>query len=552
MSINRLLSAWRADPSIAGNVVDWRTIPGAAPRSQPLPLDLNPDLVEALHRTEIHSLYLHQAQAWEKVRHGLHTAVVSGTASGKTLCYNLPVLDCLAELPTARALYLFPTKALAQDQLSTLKKLCGACPPGSALSALECAIYDGDTPARNRQAIRGRARILLSNPDMLHIGILPHHPTWAHFFRDLHFVVIDEMHIYRGVFGSHVANVIRRLKRIAAFYGAAPQFILTSATIANPGELGSRLVEEPIEVVDSDGSGKGPKTFLIYNPPVIDQSLGLRRSATQESVRLAEDLLAHDVQTILFGRTRRSVEIILTYLRERVAGLPSSETDKSGDRRNLAREVARLPQRLPPNQRRQIESGLRDGVVRAVIATSALELGIDIGGMGAALMVGYPGSIASTRQQAGRAGRGEDAALAILVTTADPLDQFLASHPEYLFERSPEHALINPDNLLILLDHLRCAAFELPFKEGDMFGSLPAGDLSELLSFLVQDGVLVRAERRPSGWQTSILPRRYPCDSASANPVILQAWEGRPANHHRDHRSRQRLMDGASEGNLSA
>jgi DEAD/DEAH box helicase domain-containing protein len=494
-------------------------------RTLPLPAGLHPDLAEALHTSGIQTLYIHQAQTWDNVQSGRHTGVVSGTASGKTLCYNLPILDRLAKLPSARALYLFPTKALAQDQHSALQKLCGACPSGSCLNTLEAAIYDGDTPARSRSAIRGRARILLSNPDMLHIGILPHHPTWAEFFRNLHFIVIDEMHIYRGVFGSHVANVIRRLKRIASFYGAAPLFILTSATIANPGELAFRLVEEEVAVVDEDGSARGQKTFLLYNPPVIDQDLGLRRSATQESVRLAEDLLTYHVQTILFSRTRRSVEIILTYLRERAAGAPSDHAPG-----NPEEHVRGYRSGYLPNQRRQIERGLRDGAIRTVIATNALELGIDIGSLGAALMVGYPGSIASTRQQAGRAGRGEDAALAILVATADPLDQFLAAHSDYLFERSPEHALINPDNLLILLDHLRCAAFELPFREGEQYGRLPQEVLNELLAFLAQQGTLYQAGAKYF-WMADQYPaQQTSLRSSSANPIILQSWEAEQAS----------------------
>ncbi|HEX9029993.1 MAG TPA: DEAD/DEAH box helicase, partial [Anaerolineales bacterium] len=439
-------------------------------------------------------------------------AVVTGTASGKTLCYNLPVLDRLLRDHQARALYLFPTKALAQDQLSAVREQIASL--GDRLSGEagpKPAVYDGDTPSSARPAIRTASRLIVSNPDMLHTGILPHHTAWAEFFRNLQFVVVDEMHTYRGVFGSHVANVLRRLKRIARFYGAYPQFILTSATIANPAELAGRLVEEDVAVVEQDGAARGPKSFLIYNPPVIDRELGLRRSSLQESVRLAEDLLSYGLQTILFARSRRSVEIILTYLREKVpAGPAAIRGYRSG---------------YLPAQRREIERGLRDGAVRAVVATNALELGIDIGGLGAAVLVGYPGSIAASWQQAGRAGRGAAASLAILVATADPLDQFLAGHPDYFFARSPEQALINPDNLLILLHHLRCAAFELPFQDGESFGRVPSTQVTELLDFLQAAGEVYR-----SGPKVFWMADQYPAQavslrSASAENVSLQVNE---------------------------
>ena len=446
--------------------------------------------------------------------------VVTGTASGKTLCYNLPVLDRLLRDPQARALYLFPTKALAQDQLAGLDTLTTALRsqlgPKAPLPGI--GVYDGDTPAHQRPAMRKNARLILSNPDMLHTGILPHHTNWAEFFANLRFVVIDEIHVYRGVFGSHVANVLRRLKRVAAFYGAFPQFVLTSATIANPAEFARKLVEQAVALVDEDGAARGPKQFVIYNPPVVDQETGLRRSALQESVRLADDLLAYNIQTILFGRSRRTVELILTYLRERAGG------DSTSALADPAEQIRGYRSGYLPQQRRAIERGLRQGLVRAVVATNALELGIDIGQMGAALLVGYPGTIAATWQQAGRAGRGQETSLAVLVATADPLDQFLASHPDYLFERSPESALINPDNLLILLEHLRCAAFELPFRRGDPFGSLPPEQVAEFLDFLSQGG-----ELHPSGDQYFWMADQYPAQavslrSASSDTIQLQVW----------------------------
>src|SRR4026207_1007561 len=321
---------------------------------------------------------------------------------------------------------------------------------------------------------------------MLHTGILPHHTNWSDFFTHLEFVVIDEMHTYRGVFGSHVANVLRRLKRVAKFYGANPQFILASATIGNPKELAENLIEEPVHLIDNDGSARGPRHFIIYNPPLTDESLGLRKSSLLEGVRLAQDLLRNDIQSVVFARSRRSVEIILKYLQEspspngRLRSAPQEEVRGEGEIRGYRSGYL-------PHQRREIEKGLRDGSVKTVVATNALELGIDIGGLGAAALVGYPGTVASARQQAGRAGRGLESAVAVMVASASPIDQFLAHHPEYFFERSPEQALVNPDHLLILLEHLRCAMFELPFQKGEGFGALPGRMVEEYLQFLVEN-----------------------------------------------------------------
>lgn len=533
----RVLNRWRADPAVANNVDAWQNLPARAARFQPLPAELHPALARVLEPRGIRALYTHQAAAWERAQAGKHVVVVTGTASGKTLCYNLPILDSLLRDPNARALYLFPTKALGQDQAQLLQDIIQGLRAGQdgadGAAGLQAAIYDGDTSSSHRPAIRSRARLVISNPDMLHAGVLPHHTLWAEFFRNLQFVVIDEMHVYRGVFGSHVANVIRRLRRIAGFYGAQPQFILTSATIANPAELASRLIEAEVALVADDGAARGPKSFLIYNPPVIDADLGLRRSALQESVRLAEDLLAMDVQTILFGRTRRTVELVLTYLRQRWAALaptpagpnPAGVTAAVRPDHRLAREDAIRGYRSGylPEQRREIERGLRQGQVRAVIATTALELGIDIGGLGAAILIGYPGTVAATWQQAGRAGRGEEPSLAVLVATADPLDQFLASHPDYFFDRSPEQALINPDNLLILLGHLRCAAFELPFRSGDSFGWVEPERLKEFLDFLESEGVLHFSNGKYF-WMADQYPAQgVSLRSASAENVLLQA-----------------------------
>lgn len=536
MSLTSLLADWQSDPQVAPNIVTWRTLPAYLGRWVPFPESLHPYLIEQLRTRHIQALYSHQATTWQHVQAGRHVVIVTGTASGKTLCYNLPVLDHLLRSPAARALYLFPTKALAHDQQDELSQLLAAFRPATGRAGLGVASYDGDTPNEVRPALRSRARLIISNPDMLHAGILPHHAAWADFFRQLRFVIIDEMHTYRGVFGSHVANVLRRLKRVAHFYGAAPQFILTSATIGNPLELAEKLIEEPVVLVDDDGAARGARHFLIYNPPVVNRELGLRRGLLLEGVRLTRQLLAHGVQTIVFGRTRHTVELMLRYLQqtEEPAGTRVSETRWATSDSAVPADGSEQPagsrgqavrgyrSGYLPAHRRAIEQGLREGEVRAVVATSALELGIDIGGMGAAVLAGYPGSIARTWQQAGRAGRQHEAALAVLIASADPLDQFLAGHPDYFFDRSPEQALINPDHLLILLQHVRCAAFELPFQAGDSFGRVEAGRLAEYLEFLRQAGILHRSRDRYF-WMADQYPaEQVSLRSASPETVVLQ------------------------------
>ena len=523
MSLSALLSHWKHDPLIADNIVTWRTLPPRPAQTRSFPDDLPAPLREALSAQGISSLYSHQSQAWAHFRAGKNVVLATGTASGKTLAYNLPVLAALLEDENARALYLFPTKALTQDQLSNLQTLQSKIPFGHDVKNLESAIYDGDTPQRNRPAIRKNARILLTNPDMLHTGILPHHTNWADFFRNLRFVVIDEVHTYRGVFGSHVANVIRRLKRVAAFYGASPQFILTSATIGNPKELAEKLTEAPVTLIDEDGSARGERHFLIYNPPIVNEFLGLRASALLESVRLAQDILSAGVQSVVFARSRRSVEIILTYLQETPTLHLPPNSENLGEGRGGGLRGYRSG--YLPSQRREIEQGLRDGTVTAVVATNALELGIDIGGLGAAILVGYPGTVASAWQQAGRAGRGDAPAVAVLVASALPLDQFLAHHPEYFLERSPEQALINPDHLLILLEHLRCAMFELPFERGERFGQM---DVNEFLEFLVTN-----QEAHQSNEKFYWMADKYPAAdislrSASPESITLQIIGEKP------------------------
>ncbi|GJQ51179.1 MAG: hypothetical protein HKUEN02_00260 [Anaerolineaceae bacterium] len=481
MSLASLLDLWKTSSETAPNIVAWQTLSARPAQTFPFPIDMPVPLCQALIASGIHSLYSHQFEAWRATQQNQNIILSTGTASGKTLAYNLPIFSKLIAGQNARALYLFPTKALAQDQFSALQSFQAALTPWN----LAPAIYDGDTSASARPAIRKNARIVLSNPDMLHMGILPHHTNWSELLSNLAYVVIDEAHAYRGVFGSHVANVIRRLKRAAKFYGSTPKFILASATIGNPRALAEKLIEEPATLIDNDGSARGPRHFIIYNPPLVDKSLGLRKSSLLESVRLAQDLLKQAVQTVVFARSRRSVEIILTYLQDKEREkqeeegipIPASPAAIRGYRSGYL-----------PAQRREIEKGLRDGAIKTVIATNALELGIDIGGLGAAILVGYPGAVASARQQAGRAGRGLESAVSVMVASANPIDQFLAHHPEYFFERSPEQALVNPDHLLILLEHLRCAMFELPFQKGEGFGSLSGEIIDEYLHFLLSNG----------------------------------------------------------------
>lgn len=476
MSLSDLLTNLRSNPKFMRGVTAWERLPVRPARYGPWPEGLDPRVVDATRAQGIERLFTHQAQAVEAALQGENVVVVTGTASGKTLCYNLPVLNTLLRDPNARALYLFPTKALAQDQLNNLYAGLGNLGLQSPLRSgddIRVFTYDGDTPRSQRAAVRHQARLLITNPDMLHTGILPHHTRWEKLFGNLRYIVIDEMHTYRGVFGSHVANVLRRVQRVCAFYGAAPRFLLTSATIANPAELAGRLIEAPVTLVDDDGAPQGEKHLIFYNPPIVDAALGIRRSATFQARDIAARFLAADVQTILFTRARMGAEELLSYVRDEatIAGLDPAQV--RGYRGGYL-----------PLVRREIERGLREGKVRAVVATNALELGVDIGELSACIMVGYPGTIASTWQQAGRAGRRAGVSVAVLVATAAPLDQYMVRHPDYFLGRSPERGLIQPDNLVILLGHLRCAAFELPFEQGEGFGEF--GDVPALLDYLAQ------------------------------------------------------------------
>ena len=472
-----------------------RHFPSEPARFAPLPPDLDPRLSEVLARRGMGRLFVHQREAYDLTRDGRSVVVVTPTASGKTLCYNLPVLDTILKEPEARALYLFPTKALAQDQLAELHAMCEAL--GSDIGTFT---YDGDTPRDARKAIRSRAHIVVTNPDMLHKGILPHHTKWVKLFENLRFVVVDELHSLRGVYGSHVANVLRRLRRLCRFYGSDPQLICSSATIANPAELAEKLTGHEVAEVDRSGAPRGERYFAIYNPPVVNRQLGIRRSAMRSARDVALEFLRRGLQTIVFAPSRLTTEVMVTHLKRAMETRPGSEGVIRGYRGGYL-----------PRRRREIERGLRAGQVLGVVSTNALELGVDIGSLDAAVLLGYPGSVASTWQQAGRAGRRESTSVAVLVANSTPLNQFIARHPEYFFEAPVERARINPDNLQILVDHIKCAAFELPFTSGDSFGG---EDLGEILGFLEEEGLVHRADDR---WHWT--SESYPADAVSLRSV---------------------------------
>ncbi len=512
MSIQNVLDRLRADSNFMSHIAAWERLPARAPREADIPQGLDGSLVEMLHCSGIERLYTHQAQAIETALAGKHFVVVTPTASGKTLCYNLPVIQSYLHDPNTRALYLFPTKALAQDQAAALGVLSE-----NLGETIPVHIYDGDTPTSQRQSIRNESGIIISNPDMLHYGILPHHTRWASLFENLRFVVIDELHAYRGIFGSHMANVMRRLRRICRFYGSNPIFLCASATIANPQELAEKLVEAPVTLIDNNGAPQGEKHFLIYNPPIIDPALGIRRSYTLESRRIAGEFLASDVQTIVFARARLTAEILLGYIRDEVIHLGQDPTAIRGYRGGYL-----------PHERRAIEHGLRQGNVRGVVATNALELGIDIGQLDAVIIAGYPGTIASTWQQAGRAGRRASVSAAVLVASGAPLDQYITQHPRYLFEHSVEHARINADNLVILLNHVRCAAFELPFQPGEPFGTF--GDISELLDYLVDEENSLHRSAGGYRWVSPQPPAgTISLRTGTSNTIVIQEMDrGQP------------------------
>ena len=500
------------DPAaFPGEITLDHLIPSAPAEFSPLPSDLRPELAKALANRGIDRLYSHQASAYKAVRSGSHLVVVTPTASGKTLCYNLPVLQRLLENPERRALYLFPTKALAQDQLAELGALKAGLPIDVRVDT-----YDGDTPPGRRTAIREAGHIVMTNPDMLHSGVLPHHTRWRRLFSSLDFVVIDELHTYRGLFGSQVANVIRRLKRICAFYGSNPTFICASATIANPRQLAERLLEvENIELVDRSGAPRGERRLIFYNPPLVNRELGVRRSSMLEARRIAATWIRSGVQTIVFCKSRLQVEVMLSYLRQELA--PRLDTQK---------RVRGYRAGYLPLQRREIEAGLRAGDITGVVSTNALELGIDIGSLQAAVLVGYPGTIASTWQQLGRAGR-RSGSVGVFVASSSPLDQFIVRHPEYFLSSDPEEGLIDPNNLLLLAGHLQAGLFELPFEEEEKLGS---ADVQELLNVFAEDGSVTHTPTGRWFWSRQAFPaeevhlRRIAAD----NVVIIDTSHPRP------------------------
>jgi DEAD/DEAH box helicase domain-containing protein len=505
MNVAQIIDRLKADAQFKRNLTAWRTVPDKPAQYAGFPDKLNPRLVEGLRARGISDLYTHQHEAIEAILEGESICVVTPTASGKTLCYNLPVLNTLMQDPEARALYLFPTKALSQDQVHELQ---------DTIEELDVKIgtftFDGDTPASARKAVRKAGHIVVTNPDMLHTGILPHHTRWMNLFENLKYVVVDELHHYRGVFGSHLANVIRRLKRICAFYGSDPQFICCSATINNPKEMAERIIEKPIRLIDQNGAPQGERHFLFYNPPVVNAELGIRRSAVKEATRIATQFLSKDIQSIVFARSRLRVEIMTTYLKDAVR--------KMGKNHNL---VKGYRGGYLPTERRDIENGLRNGEIMTVVSTNALELGIDIGSLDVSIMTGYSGSVASTWQQAGRAGRRTSVSLVVLIATSGPLDQYIINHPEYFFELPPESATVDPNNLIIAASHLKCAVFELPFKKGESFGLDPAST-EEILEYLCEQHILRRVKDK---WHWSA--DTYPAEdislrtAAPGNVVIL-------------------------------
>ncbi len=472
-----------------------RRVPATAGEFVDIPDSVDQRLREALKRRGIERLYTHQAEAFQQIEAGKNTVIVTPTASGKTLCYNLPVLNLLLREPEARAMYLFPTKALAEDQLHGFQAAAD-----ELAGEIRAFTYDGDTPQDARKAIRHRANVVFTNPDMLHSGILPHHTRWAKLFENLRYIIIDELHYYRGIYGSHLSNILRRLGRICSFYGATPQFICSSATIANPRELAEALTEAPFALVERNGAPAGEKYFIFYNPPVVNRHLGIRRSYINETRRLAVELIRRGQQTLVFANNRLATEILITYLREACGRGPLPDDTIRGYRAGYL-----------PRERREIERKLRAGDIRGVVATNALELGIDIGSLDAVVMAGYPGTIASTWQRAGRAGRRQTASAAVLVASSAPLDQFIIEHPEYFFGQSPEHACINANNLEILLAHLKCAAFELPLADGEPFGPHATG---ELCTFLEEAGFLHHAG---GAWHWT--SQSYPADATSLRAV---------------------------------
>ena len=478
MNLDQLLITLKNNPAFMENVTCWEEIPARAGDYRPFPEWMDGKIKSVLSEKGIHQLYSHQRKAMDLARERRDFCVVTPTASGKTMCYNLPVLNEILCNPDSRALYLFPTKALSNDQVSELYDMIQGVG-----ADIKTYTYDGDTPAAARRQVRQAGHVVVTNPDMLHSGILPHHTRWVKLFENLRFVIIDEIHAYRGVFGANLSNVIRRLRRLCRFYGSDPQFICCSATIANPGELAERLTGKSMELIDESGAPAGKKHIVFYNPPIVNRQLGIRKSSQQEALGIAGMLLKNDIPTIVFAKSRLAVEVLTRHLKNAV----NDPLGNSGRVRGYRGGYL-------PTQRRDIECGLRSGTVRSVVSTNALELGIDIGQLDACVLCGYPGTIASTWQEAGRAGRRKNTSLTVLVASSAALDQYIVNHPSYFFGRNPENALIHPNNLYILLSHVKCAAYELPFEEGESYAD--GVSTAEMLSYLCNQSILRLTEGR--------------------------------------------------------
>ena len=512
MNVTQLADQLRKDPHFMENVTRWEVVPPRPARTADFPESVDPRIRDVLAKRGIHALYTHQAQSLAATERGEDVTVVTPTASGKTLCYNLPVLSAILKNPDARALYLFPTKALSADQVSELYEmieLMGA--------DIKTYTYDGDTPAAARKAIRQAGHIVITNPDMLHSGILPHHTKWVKLFENLKFIVIDEIHTYRGIFGSNLANVLRRLMRLCDFYGSHPQFILCSATIANPRELATTLTGREVTLIDDNGAPMGERHFVFYNPPVINRQLGIRKGSIPVTRAISGLLLKNGISSITFARSRLTVEVLTKYLKDMVR-------DPLGN----AGRVRGYRGGYLPSERREVERGLRAGQVDAVVSTNALELGIDIGSLDACVLCGYPGTIASAWQQAGRAGRRQSASIVFFVASSSAIDQYIVTHPDYFLKKSPENALLNPDNLYVLISHFKCAAFELPFEDGDGFGNAPGTE--EMLDYLDEAQILHHVDGRYH-WSSEDFPASQISlrSAAEENFVIIDITD--PARH---------------------
>jgi DEAD/DEAH box helicase domain-containing protein len=499
------------EPSLARGVVHHEIIPPRHAAYADMPPWLDERIVKGLATQGIERLYVHQAEAIDAIHNGEDVVVVTPTASGKTLCYAVPTLDAIARDPAARALFLFPTKALGQDQVTEFGELAA-----SADLSIITSTYDGDTPAPIRSAVRAAGQVVVTNPDMLHSAILPHHTKWFQLFEQLQVIVIDELHTYRGVFGSHVANVLRRLMRICAHYGSRPVIVCCSATIGNPAELAQMLTGRPSRLVDRNGAPSGERHVLLVDPPVMEPASGARASAVNLAQRWALPFLRAGRQTIVFGRSRVAVELLLTGLRESLRESYGPRSRVRGYRGGYL-----------PTERRSIEHGLRDGEILGVVSTNALELGVDIGRLDVSILAGYPGSVAGTWQQFGRAGRRQGTSVAILVASGAPVDQYVIHHPEFLLDNAPEEARLDPDNLHVLLAHLRAATFELPFEPGEVFGPAPADDL---LAFLAEERHVRQAADGRWYWSSENFPASEISlrTAAPENVVIIDTTPDRP------------------------